>query len=131
MSNNIDAVIAALRVALNEAERSQEHWWKVRAANRWINQLPMAWIGRWWHLRLRAQVSWEGLIPRAEFIGHVRATLAYLEANREEIRSMRLWSWPLSRRAKTLHSGPVDAEFKVIAEADGNRSLSKPRLTKH
>jgi hypothetical protein len=130
MSSNIDAVIAALRVALNEAERSQEHWWKVRAANRWINQLPGAWVGRWWHLKLWSEIG-EGLISRARFIGHVRATLAYLEANREEIRSTKAWSWPLSRRAKTLHSGPVDAEFKVISEADGNDSLSKPRLTKH
>jgi hypothetical protein len=130
MSSNIDAVVAALRVALNEAERSQEYWWKVRAANRWISQLPGAWRGRWLHLRLWAETG-EGMISRAVFIGHVRATLAYLEANREEIRSMRLWSWRLSRRAKTLHSGPVDAEFKVIAEADGNRSLSKARLTKH
>jgi hypothetical protein len=130
MSSNIDAVIAALHVALEDAERSQEHWWKVRAANRWINQLPGAWMGRWWHLKLWAEIG-EGLISRARFIGHVRATLAYLEANREEIRTTRLWSWPLSRRAKTLHSGPVDAEFKVIAEPDSNRGLSKPRLTKH
>jgi len=130
MSSNVDAVIAALRVALNEAERSQESWWKVRAANRWINQLPGAWIGRWWQLKLWAEIG-EGMISRANFIGHVRASLAYLEANREEIRSTRLWPWPLSRRAKTLHTGPVDAEFKVIAEPDGNSSLGEPRLTKH
>jgi hypothetical protein len=63
---NIDAVIAALHVALKEAERSQEHWWKVRAANRWINQMPGAWVGRWWLLRLQAQLGLDGLIPRAE-----------------------------------------------------------------
>lgn len=130
MSAKIDGVIAALRVALNEAERSQEHWWKVKAANRWINQLPGAWMGRWLHLRLRAEYA-EGVISRAVFIGHVKATLAYLEANREEIRSRRPWSWALSRRAKTHHSRPVDAEFKVITEGDGNSSLGKPRLTKH
>src|SRR5215475_8703058 len=130
MSRNIDAVIAALHVALEDAERSQDYWWKVRAANRWINQRPGAWMGRWWHLKLWAEIG-EGMISRARFIGHVRATLAYLEANREEIRSTRRWSWPLSRRPKTLHSGSLDAEFKVISEADSNGSLSKPRLTKH
>jgi hypothetical protein len=130
MSSKIDGVIAALRVALNEAESSHEHWWKVRAANPWINHLPGAWMGRWWHLKLWAEIG-EGLISRARFIGHVRATLAYLEANREEIRSTRRWSWPLWRRAKTLHSGQVGAEFKIISEADGKGGLSQPRLTKH
>jgi hypothetical protein len=131
MASNIDAVIAALRVALREAESSNVYWWKVRAANRWINQLPGAWMGRWWHLKLRTEFGDGGSIPRADFIGHVRATLAYLEPNREEIRSARLWSWAMRRRAKTLHGGPVDAEFKVISEADGNGSLGEPRLTKH
>jgi hypothetical protein len=70
MSSNVDAVIAALRVALNEAEMSNQTWWKVRAANRWINQLPGAWRGRWWHLRLWAEIG-DGMISRARFIGHV------------------------------------------------------------
>jgi hypothetical protein len=57
MSSNVDAVIAALRVALNEAEMSNQTWSQVRAANRWINQLPGAWMGRWLHLRLRAEYA--------------------------------------------------------------------------
>jgi hypothetical protein len=130
MSSKIDGVIAALRVALNEAERSNVYWWKARAANRWINQLPGAWMGRWWHLRLRTEFGEGGSIARADFIGHVRATLAYLEANREEIRSRRAWSWATSRPAKKPHSGPVDTKA-ITTEAGGNDSFDKPRPTKH
>jgi hypothetical protein len=43
MVTDIDAVIAALRVALEEAQKSNETFWKVNSANRWINQLPGAW----------------------------------------------------------------------------------------
>ena len=129
--SDIDAVIAALRVALEEAQKSPEYWWKVRAVNRWINQLPGAWMGRWRHLKLRSAFSEGGVIARQDLIGHVRATLAYLEANREEISSTKVWSWPLSRRATKPHSGPLDAEFDVIAEGDSNTSLSKPRITTH
>ena len=40
-------LIAALRAALEEAQKSSDAFWKVKAANRWINQLPGAWLGRW------------------------------------------------------------------------------------
>jgi hypothetical protein len=42
MSNEVDAIIAALRVALQEAQKSEEAFCKVQAANRWIDQLPGA-----------------------------------------------------------------------------------------
>ena len=48
---DVDAVIAALRIALQEAEARTQGWWKVAALNRWINQLPGAWWGRWNQLR--------------------------------------------------------------------------------
>ena len=47
MPNNVDAVIAALRIALREAEKGDRTHWKAKASNSWINQLPGAWMGRW------------------------------------------------------------------------------------
>jgi hypothetical protein len=40
MAADVEAVIAALRVALEEAQKSDEDFWKVEAANRWVGQLP-------------------------------------------------------------------------------------------
>ncbi len=84
----VDAVIAALQSVLKEAEsRPTPYQWKTRAVNRWINQLPGGrW--RWWHLKLRGDS--DRRVSREEFIGHVRATLAYLETNRDEIQPIRL-----------------------------------------
>ena len=83
MQNNVDAVIAALRVALEEAEEAVYGNWPVKSANRWINQLPGAWFGRWRHLKISSD-EWDGNISRDRFIGHVKATIAYLETNKEE-----------------------------------------------
>jgi len=47
MAADVEAVIAALRVALEEAQKSDDATWKVEAANRWIEQLPRSWTGRW------------------------------------------------------------------------------------
>lgn len=132
MSNNIDAVIAALRIAQKEAEKSTSWDWKVKAANRWINQLPGAWMGRWRHLKLRAEYA-EGRISRNDFIGHVKAVLAYLETNREAIASMHVWSWPFSRSEAKPPAEPVDAEFNEVTDPEPKRldSASKPvRLVK-
>jgi hypothetical protein len=112
MARDVDAVIAALRVALDEARKDGDLYWKVRNANRWINQLPGAWTGRWPHLKLSGDLF--GQIYRTEFVGHVRATLAYLESNREFIRVTRIWSWPF-KRAKQYPPDPIDAEFNVRA----------------
>jgi hypothetical protein len=97
----IDAVIAALQAILKEAEgRPTPSRWKTRAVNRWINQLPGAWIWRWRHLKLRGDL--DRLVSREEFISHVRATLAYLETNRDEIQPIRLRRWlPTLRRRQS------------------------------
>jgi hypothetical protein len=92
---DVEAVIAALRVALDEAQKSDETFWKSQAANRWIGQLPGAWSGRWRRLKLHADGS--GEISREEFVGHVRAALAFLEASRTQIAPSRKW-WPMRRR---------------------------------
>ncbi|MGE5512892.1 MAG: hypothetical protein ACM31O_16765 [Bacteroidota bacterium] len=125
MAGDIDAVIAALRIALEEAQKSGETFWTVKSANRWINQLPGAWAGRWRHLKLAPEYSHDGSIGRRAFIGHVRATLAYLEANREAIRSMRIWSWPLRRAKPQPVVEPIDAEFKDVMSVE--KQLPKPR----
>lgn len=124
MAADVDAVIAALRIALDEAQKSSEVHWKSKTANRWINQLPGAWAGRWRQLKLRGDL--DGEVRRTEFVGHVRATLAYLETNREAIRSMRAWSWPLRRAPSSTVAEPIEAEFKDVTPGEA-KQLPKPR----
>jgi hypothetical protein len=74
-----DAVIAALRVVLHEAETCAnfsrtDFYWKTHIVNKWIYQLPGAWWGRWRELRLRSDCG--DLAERPNLIMHVRATLA-------------------------------------------------------
>ena len=52
-ASDVNAVIAALCIALSEAETRDDYWWKVHVVNRWIDQLPGGWRGKWRHLRLR------------------------------------------------------------------------------
>ncbi len=96
MAADVDAVIAALRVALEEAQKSDELDWDVEAANRWISQLPGAWSGRWSKLLLAGDA--DGEVPRETFGGHVRAVLAFLEANRAQLPPSRKW-WSRRRRS--------------------------------
>jgi hypothetical protein len=106
MAADVDAVIAALRVALEESQKSDDVSWKVEAANRWIEQLPGAWSGRWRKLVLRGD-DW-GNADREEFVGHVRAVLAFLEANRAQIPSSRKW-WSPRRRSNAAQAAAAPA----------------------
>jgi hypothetical protein len=122
MAADVEAVIAALRVALDEAENSDDTYWKVEAANRWVDELPGAWKGRWRKLKLRGGGS--GDIFRELFVGHVRATLAFLEANRAEIpSSSRRW-WPMRRR------GNAQAAAKTEPPAAPARPVNLLRIRK-
>ena len=123
MSKHVDAVIAALRVVLSEAENSREVHWKVRRANRWINQLPGAWWGGWRHLKLRAEVF--GDLERKLFISDLRAVLTYLEMNREEIAAGGPWPWPLAHRRKANTKEPVDAEFTEVHDGASQKPTSR------
>jgi hypothetical protein len=116
MAADVEAVIAALQVALDEAQKSQDMHWKVSAANRWIDQLPGAWSGRWRDLKL-VGIS-DGEADREEFVGHVRAVLAYLDASRDQIRRPRKW-WPARRRASLPQAAKAtqQAASKVQAAA--------------
>jgi hypothetical protein len=110
MGNTVDAVIEALKIALEEARKAtDEDYWEAENANRWINRLPGAWMGRWKDLKLKGYT-----VDRQAFVGHVRATLAYLETNKDAIRSIRTWSWgtPCADPARTQE--PIDAEFKEV-----------------
>ena len=123
MPNDVDAVIAALHIVLHEAEtRTTTYQWKTRVLNRWLNQLPGAWTGRWWHLKLRGDFDRE--VSREDLITHLRATLAYLETNREKIRAAHAWSWPFFKAAGRQPE-PIDAEFNEVFEPTG-RSDKKP-----
>ena len=65
MANGVDAVVAALRVVLRDAEmHPSQFWWKSEVVNRSIGQLPGV---------------------RTALIGHVSAALAYLETHQELI----------------------------------------------
>lgn len=127
MQNRVDAVIAALQALLREAEesrkRSWQNRWEVRRANRWINQLPGAWWGQWRNLKLRAR--FDGELSTELFISELRALLAYLETNREEIRTASSWPWPFGRRVKTRESEPLDAEFTEVDDTGGKKASSK------
>jgi hypothetical protein len=115
MASNVDAVIAALRIVLREAEaRTTESWWKTHVVNKWIDQLPGRRWGRWRDLRLQSDSG--SLAKRENLITHVRATLAYLEVNRDAIKRRSLWSWPFKKKQKPALA-PIDAEFKEISEA--------------
>ena len=56
MAKDIDAVIAALRVLLDEAEKNGDTFWKIAKVNDWIARLPGAWRGRWRRLELQSRL---------------------------------------------------------------------------
>ena len=113
MPSDVDAVIAALRIVLRDAEtHTSQHWWNTEVVNRWIGQLPGAWTGRWNRLLLEPRWSGNTVAYREPVLTHLRSTLAYLEVNRDAIKARRVWRWPL-RAGKPE---PIDAEFKVVAE---------------
>ena len=121
MAADVEAVIAALRVALDEAQNSDDTYWKSEAANRWIGQLPGAWSGRWRRLKLHADAS--GDVYREAFVGHVRAALAFLEASRAQIAPSRKW-WPMRRR------GNAQAVTKAEPQAPSTRPVNLLRIRK-
>jgi hypothetical protein len=121
MAADVEAVIAALRVALDEAQNSDDTYWKSEAANRWIGQLPGAWSGRWRRLKLHADAS--GDVYREAFVGHVRAALAFLEASRAQIAPSRKW-WPMRRR------GNAQAVAKAEPQAPSTRPVNLLRIRK-
>jgi len=118
MTPQVDAVILALRSVLNDAERSHASLWETRTVNRWINQLPGAWTWRWRHLKLRGDT--DRRVSRADAIVHLRATIAYLEANSSNIEN---WSfgWPRWKKRKAPHkSEPTHVEYKMVEGPPSN-----------
>ena len=116
MASDVDAVIAALRTILGEAEtRVSEYRWKTHVVNRWINQLPGAWTGRWRHLKLRS--DFQRSAPRADLISHVRATLAYLETHREVIGSERRSWWPFGMSTPQPTQEPQEVAVEEVSSA--------------
>jgi hypothetical protein len=110
MTTRVDAVILALRSVLQDAEQTPSVYWETRTINRWINQLPGAWTWKWRHLKLRGNT--DRRVGRGDAIVHLRATIAYLEANREDVES-KSWRWPVwAKRRDELKSSSV--EFKRV-----------------
>lgn len=104
MAADVEAVIAALRVVLEEAHKSEDNCCQAETANRWISQLPGSWTGRWKKLVLKGDAG--GEVRREDFAGHVRAVIAFLEANRSQIPPPRTW-WSLRRRTPAAQPGPT------------------------
>ena len=123
MAADIDAVIAALRVALDEAQRSDEDFWQVSAVNRWIDQLPGIWMGRWRDLKLAGDTV--GEVDRAQFIGHVRAVAAFLEASRTPTPRVRKW-WSLRRRNSAAQPATQPAATPAPARPINLLRVRKP-----
>jgi hypothetical protein len=121
MSRDVDAVIAALRCVLHEVEqRTPTSSWQVQVVNRWIGQLPAAWTGKW--RRLKLYKPYGGIVYRDELLTHLRATLAYLEINRDKINARPIWPWSWRGR---LELEPIVAEFKDVVDASG-KFTTKP-----
>ena len=120
MASDVDAVIAALRFVLRDAEtHANQFWWKTEVVNRWVGQLPGAWWGRWRRLKLQG----DGVV-RTALIGHVSATLAYLETHRDEIGEER-WSWWPLRGALRLPDASTEAvDGKAIPAGSEKSRLS-------
>jgi len=54
MAEDVDAVIAALRVVLQEVERREwQERFEVHVVNDWIGQPPGAWWAKWRRLKLK------------------------------------------------------------------------------
>ena len=118
MASDVEAVIAALREVLRDAEhRTWQDWWPTRTVNRWIAMLPGARYGRWRHLKLRKGLG--DNVSRLDLAAHVRATIAYLETNRAAVAAVPRWPWP-------AHKKPVEPiEPRVVGVADV--ALTKPK----
>ncbi len=120
MAKDIDAVIAALRVLLEEAERRQDvRTWHISKVNDWIARLPGAWWGHWRGFKLRADYLSLGEANRESVITHLRTTLAYLESYREAPQPRRVRWWPSARRGKSAIK-PSDTK---IVPMRGNKLL--------
>ena len=135
MGTEIDSVIAALEVELDQAEQDDCMYWKSERCNRWIKQLPGAWTGRWANLKVSSDSG--GEVYRIEFITHVKATLAYLEVRRGQAETKTAW-WPWSFKALQKRGDqpppgtdePIDAEFTDVQTPSRQRKLSKPKIVK-
>ncbi|HKJ62958.1 MAG TPA: hypothetical protein VKA94_13370 [Hyphomicrobiales bacterium] len=124
MADRVDAAIAALKVALNEAEKSKDWHWKSGRANRWINQLPGAWWGRWRHLKLRGHI-FDGEMDRKLFVSDLRAVLAYLNTHKDEIKTARAWPWSNSGNVLSRAMEPLDVDFNEIKSSKEKTSQRK------
>jgi hypothetical protein len=134
MGTEIDSVIAALKIELEEAEKFDCMYWKAERCNRWIRQLPGAWALQWENLKITGDYADD--VNRVFFITHVKASLAYLETKRTRSQTNALrWSWPftaLKRKSDlpTQAEEPIDAEFTDVSTPSKQRKLPKPKIVK-
>lgn len=107
----VEAVIAALKSVLKDAETQRCSHYYPRTANRWIDRLPGSWRGKG-SLKVAPRGEW---IAYADFVSQVRATIAYLETNKEVIANGSGASWLRFWRRKPKEAPvslePIDVEF--------------------
>src|SRR5262245_14742379 len=116
MSRNVVAGIAEWGWELPGVGRRRRTWsGKVKGAKRWIGQLPGAWTGKW--RRLKLYKPYGGAVYRDELLTHLRATIAYLEINRDKITARPSWPWSWQRFPRKPE--PIEAEFKDVVDAPG------------
>jgi len=123
MAAEVEAVIAALRVTLDAAQKSDEPFWQVAAVNRWVDQLPGAWMGRWRDMKLAGDSA--GDADREQFVGHVRAVVAFLEARRVQTPQARKW-WSLRRRSAPAHTAAQASAAPARAKPINLLRVRKP-----
>jgi len=58
-----------------------------------------------------------GAVYRDELLTHLRATIAYLEINRDKITARPSWPWSWQRFPRKPE--PIEAEFKDVVDAPG------------
>ncbi len=117
MANDIEAVISALRVLLQEAERRDDLRWNIAKVNDWIARLPGAWRGRWQRLKLRPDYESLGEADLENVITHLRAALAYLESYRDAPEPSTFRRWPFSRSKPA----PKSKDAKIILMPENKR----------
>lgn len=134
MAVSINAVIAALRTELQQAERSHDVWVKTNRCNRWIGQLPG---GRWKWRNLLLTGDSSGEVQRASFITHVKASLAYLETIRDDtlpntslLRSLVNALRRAPREPLNTPDEPIDADFTDVPMPSTQKRLPKPKVVK-
>lgn len=124
MANEVDAVIAALHTLLKDAEaRKTQHHWDPMTVNRWIHLLPAQFAERSRHMILLGHNN--GWTTRDDLIGHVKATISYLQATRKVSGANQITH---DVEIELSNSGDtIDADYTDLTEGGSKKAKSGRR----